>query len=96
MSEQRDNALALANRVKHGQMQIRDEIALGRSAADRLYDDRADGMPVDDIIMSIPGWGRARTNFLLDACGIAELTRVRELDHQQFNLLEAFLRKHVS
>ena len=93
-TEDRDAALRKAAEARVRRAALKDDIKCGRvGVADVLEmdDDIARRMRVKDLISSVPGYGDAKTERLMEQIGISESRRVQGLGARQREELLAAL-----
>ena len=91
--EQRKEALEKAAQARHERAQLREDIKSGKvDIADVLNSDDpiASRMKVSALIESLPGYGKAKANKIMEDLGISSSRRVKGLGaRQREQLLEA-------
>ena len=91
--EQRKEALEKAAKARHERAELRENIKSGKvSLADVLNSDDpiASRMKVSALIESLPGYGKAKANKIMEELGISPSRRVKGLGaRQREQLLEA-------
>ena len=89
--KQRMDALVKAAEIRSARARLRKQIAEGEvSFAEALCDPVAARMPVMQLVRSVKGFGKARTEETMKACGIHESRRCGGLGpKQRAKLLEA-------
>ena len=91
--EQRKEALEKAAKARHERAQLREDIKSGKvELADVLNSDDpiASRMKVSALIESLPGYGKAKANKIMEDLGISSSRRVKGLGaRQREQLLEA-------
>lgn len=84
--EERRESMEKATAMRRSRAALRDQLKQGRlTLADVLADegDAAQGMRVEVLLRSLPGYGKARAEALMRKVGIAPSRRVRGLGARQ-------------
>lgn len=82
--EQRMAALARAMEVRRERKAVKDRLGSGGlSLADALELPEARGIRVSQLLMALPGWGKARVGALMARLGIPDNRRARGLGRRQ-------------
>jgi hypothetical protein len=95
--QQRLDALERANQIRHARAELKRRIQAGeRSAADVILDcpPEASRWPVEELLASQRGWGKATARKLLAHNGIREIKPVGELTVRQRRLLATQLDRY--
>jgi hypothetical protein len=88
--QQRLGALERANEIRHARAELRRRVQVGElSAADVILDcpPEASRWPVEELLASQRGWGKATARKFLAHNGIREIKPVGELTERQRRLL---------
>jgi hypothetical protein len=88
--QQRLEALERANEIRHARAELKRRIQAGeRSAADVILDcpPEASRWPVEELLASQRGWGKATARKFIARNGIREIKPVGELTERQRRLL---------
>jgi len=89
-AEQRDTALAQANRVRASHYQIRNEVKAGDlTVAEVLYlhSEEVETMAIGKLIRAQDRWGKQRASRLLNLLNISDNRRIGLLTDRQVSLL---------
>src|SRR3954471_15759588 len=96
-TQQRQRALARANRVRQTRAELKQRIADGEvSAAEAIlgHESEVDGMLVADVLMSQRHWGDLRCRRLLAAMRVHERKTMGAMTDRQRLVLAARLRRY--
>jgi len=89
-AEQRDTALAQANRVRASHYQIRNEVKAGDlTVAEVIYlhSEEVETMAIGKLIRAQDRWGKQRASRLLNLLNISDNRRIGLLTDRQVSLL---------
>ena len=94
--EQRKEALAKAAAARHERSVLREKIKNGEVTIEAVLnsdDPIAARMPVHSLIESLPGYGKAKAQKIMDELGISQSRRVKGLGARQREALLEILSK---
>ncbi len=94
--EQRKAALEKAAAARHARAELRDNIKSGKVTLEEVLDSDdpiANRMKVSALIESLPGYGKAKANKVMEELGISPSRRVKGLGARQRELLLETLSK---
>jgi hypothetical protein len=96
-TQQRQQALAHANRIRHARAELKQRIAHGEvSAAEAIlvHPREIDGMLVADVLTSQRHWGDMSCRRMLTAMRVHERKTIGSMSDRQRRVLAARLRAH--